>query len=104
MNKRQAIVNVSAVGGVLFALFVGCLSYAYMNPHHFLTKSGKALRDKELVDAENAVRENVVYLAGAILVIGTLAASFKTLELERKKFASEKEKEELLNHLLSIYL
>ena len=64
-----------------------------MNPHPFLTESGRALRDKELVDAENAVRENVVYLAGAILVIGTLAASFKTLELERKKFASEKEKE-----------
>ena len=67
--------------------------WAYMCPQNFMTKEGKRLIGKELVDAENAVRKNAVSVGGAIFVVATLLVSLSRLNIERTKIKQEKEKE-----------
>ena len=70
-NKSNLIVRYifPLVLGILLAIGV-CVFY--INPQRLMTDTAKALTGKELVDAENAVRGNVLYVAGAIFVLGTL--------------------------------
>ena len=121
-NESNLIVRyiVPIVFGILLATGV-CVFY--INPQRLMTDTAKALTEKELVDAENAVRGNILYVAGAIFVLGTLWINIvqtgiseaalnqgqenikiarKQLDLEKDKF--DEQKKEWKNQVEQAYL
>jgi hypothetical protein len=83
----------------LFILFAFVFYWIYMRPHLLMTDTARNLKGKELVEAENSVRGNVLSVAGAIFVIGTLWISIvqtgiseETLKVTLKQLEQERER------------
>ena len=83
----------------LVILFTCGFYWVYMNPKMLMTGTAKALKGKEFVEAENSVRQNVLSVAGAIFILGTLWISIvqtgiseETLKVTLKQLEQERER------------
>ena len=87
-NKKTTLIITVVTSGVLVIL---CLFY--LKPQILMTDTAKRLTGKDFVNTENAIRENVLSVGGAVIILGTLWVSIVQTGILETQVSLEKERE-----------
>lgn len=106
-NNRKNFLKITFVEIAIFvviSIISVTLCYLYLNPKILMTNTAKRLPDEKFVEAENAIRGNILTVSGTIFILVTLGinifqiwisreAERQTLYLALDQFKLEKQKE-----------